>query len=142
MIVHNEQGADEGPLQVTYTPIPVPLGPSLKVQPVWKGEAWQMTLDGQLTEFLGYADVGTVKAAANGAAPIDAKVPRPEFRVRQITAPVMAQVGDSLFLRLPSAEETERTGRKGWFARPVQKQVLKRLYLLIEIQEPAASPPP
>ncbi|MFO1499612.1 MAG: M56 family metallopeptidase [Verrucomicrobiota bacterium] len=124
--------------RVTYTPIPVSFGPSLKVQPFWKGDAWNLTLVGQLTEFLGYAEAGVVTSAVGTAAPLTAKVPQPQIRLREVTATVSAHAGDSLLLRMPSVEETVRM-KKGWFSKPTESRITRRLYLLISVTEPDAS---
>jgi hypothetical protein len=123
-------GVDLSKQGASYHPEPMPMGPSLKVMPIWKGDTWEINLNGKLTEFLGYLDAGTVKSPE---AAIEAQKPMPEFRVREVTAMGTAKPGESLFLRMPATEEAVKGKSESRSKRKQENRVTRRLYLLVNI---------
>jgi Flp pilus assembly secretin CpaC/tetratricopeptide (TPR) repeat protein len=92
--------------QVNYTPIPVPLGPSLDVVPYVSADGFtvQMTMIPSLIEFLGYDDPGPFLPQAQSVAgntlgtPLVAQLPLPRFRSRSVLTTCIVWDGQTVVL--------------------------------------------
>jgi general secretion pathway protein D len=88
---------------ITPTTQPLPFGPTFDVIPYVCADGFsiQMTLIPSLAEFLGYDDPGpfaTTLVPANSSVPINAVLPLPHFRIRQITTSVNVWDGQTVVL--------------------------------------------
>jgi len=119
------------PPVVNYTTETLGFGPTIAIIPTRETDAWRIRLHGMLTEFLGYDDPGPARlevSTPDGS--LTAQLPLPRLRVRKAIAEGLVAPGQSLLVRGPAHESTERT-RGSWF-RPPQTIVKRvRLYLVV-----------
>jgi general secretion pathway protein D len=101
---------------VNYTPIPVPLGPTLDVVPYVLADGFtiHLTLIPSLTEFLGYDDPGPFLPQAQSVAgntlgtPLVAQLPLPKFLARSVLTSCNVWDGQTVVLGGLIAEDVQK----------------------------------
>jgi hypothetical protein len=119
------------PPVVNYMTETVGFGPTIAIIPTRETDAWRIHLHGMITEFLGYDDPGPAKlevSTPDGS--LTAQLPLPRLRVRKAIAEGLVAHGQSLLVRGPAHESTERT-RGSWFRAPQTIIKRVRLYLIV-----------
>lgn len=117
---------------IHYLTETVALGPSVDVIPTWGDSVWTITVLAAVSEFLGYDDPqGTVLEARNEAGEsLYGQTPLPRLRVRETIGEGALADDQTLILRGPAAERTQKI-KRGWFRAARTEVQRKRLYILV-----------
>ncbi|MGE3308625.1 MAG: M56 family metallopeptidase [Limisphaerales bacterium] len=130
--VRTNDGAGARSPSIQYETEVMNFGPSVDVVATWTDTAWNLRVEGWLSEFVGYDDPkdSRVEARDDSGRVISGQLPLPRLRVRKILGHTNVQDGQTLLLRGPVAVRIRKT-KAGWFRAPRTEVQPVRLYVLV-----------
>ncbi len=107
-------------------------GPSVDVVATRTNAAWNLRVDGRVSEFVGYDDPKEfpLEARYEDGRKISGQTPLPRLRVREMAGQGLVRDGQTLLLRGPVAVRIQKT-KGGWFRASRTEVKPVRLYVLV-----------